>query len=111
MRDPFAAWATRFANRAELFALGPTTHCSWRGVAGRRTAGDVQLLQGLFGNRRPPKLDNAGYAELEAATLLEAQGRLPDAIALYKMIAERYPSAPVATDARKSLESLEAKLK
>lgn len=73
--------------------------------------GAVQLLQGLFGGRQPPRLENAGYDELEAATRLEARGRLQEAAAAYQRVAERFAGMPAGSDARKSLENLQVRLK
>ena len=86
---------------------GGTYVLAWGAIA----FGAVQLFQGLLGGRRPPRVENAGYDELEAATHLEAQGRIQDAAAAYKSIAERFASTPAGNDARKSLENLEARLK
>lgn len=73
--------------------------------------GAVQLLQGLYGGRQPPRLENAGYDELDSATRLEAQGRLQEAAAAYQRIAERFSGMPAGGDARKSLENLQVRLK
>src|SRR5262249_55721879 len=86
---------------------GGTYVVAWGAIA----FGVVQLFQGVLGGRRPPRLENAGYDELELATRLEAQGRIQDAAAAYKSIAERFASTPAGDDARKSLETLQARLK
>jgi hypothetical protein len=86
---------------------GGTYVVAWGAIA----FGAVQLFYGLLGGRRPPRLDNAGYDELEAATRLESQGRLQEAAVSYQLIADRYGGTPAGGDARKSLENLQAKLR
>lgn len=50
------------------------------------------------------------YELLNKATQLETKGRVHEAIKAYRELAETYPDRPAGEDARKSLESLEAKV-
>jgi hypothetical protein len=50
------------------------------------------------------------YELLNRATRLEAKGRPKEALAAYREIIEKYPDSPAGQDARRSLESLEAKV-
>jgi hypothetical protein len=49
------------------------------------------------------------YELLNRATRLETKGRVEEALAAYRELMEKYPDSPAGQDARKSLESLEAK--
>jgi hypothetical protein len=50
------------------------------------------------------------YELLNRATKLETKGRVDDALKAYRELAEKYPDSAAGRDARKSLESLEAKV-
>jgi hypothetical protein len=50
------------------------------------------------------------YELLNKATRLETKGRVEEALAAYREIMEKFPDSPAGQDARKSLESLEAKV-
>jgi hypothetical protein len=62
--------------------------------------------------RRNPKLraDDSGYEALSYATRLEVEGRVQEAMALYRRIGTEFPDSDAGHDAIKSLESLQAKL-
>lgn len=56
-----------------------------------------------------PPPDEAAFELLDAATKLEAQGRVQEALAAYQRIVDAYPNTTGGQDARKSMESLQAK--
>jgi hypothetical protein len=57
-----------------------------------------------------PPPEDAAYELLSAAAKLEAQGRVQDALGAYQRIVDTYPSTAGGQDARKSIESLQAKI-
>ena len=71
--------------------------------------GAIQFFRGLTGRNERPDPDDASYAALAGATLLEKQGRVQEAMDAYKQIAETYPGRPVGRDAQNSLEDLRTK--
>jgi len=93
--------------------------CRWAWVVG--TAATFNIVQwiicGIYAKNRwqefvgvpytrPPEED--AYRLLDAATKLEAQGRVHEALAAYQRIAERYSHTGAGRDAQVSIESLRA---
>jgi hypothetical protein len=54
--------------------------------------------------------EEEGYELLSQATKLEVQGRIREALFAYQRVADRYSHTTAGYDARKSLESLRAKI-
>jgi hypothetical protein len=72
--------------------------------------GAIQFFRGLSGRNEQADAEDVAYGDLEAATKLETEGRIQEAIAVYEKIAQEYPNKPAGQDAQKSLESLRAKI-
>jgi TPR repeat protein len=60
--------------------------------------------------REQKRPDDAGYELLQIATQLETKGRVQDALAAYREIAEKYSRTGPGQDAQKSFESLQSKI-
>src|SRR5580765_2262490 len=54
--------------------------------------------------------EEEGYEVLARATKLETQGRVQEALLAYQRVADRYSHTAAGHDARKSIESLRAKI-
>ena len=91
----------------------------WAWVVG--TAATLNIVQwiicGIYAKNRwqefvgvpyTPPPEEAAYELLDAATKLETQGRVQEALAAYQRIAERYSHTAAGQDAQKSIESLRA---
>jgi len=50
--------------------------------------------------------EDAGYNVFNSANMLESQGRVNEALAVYEKIVQTYPGTAAAGDAQKSIESL-----
>jgi hypothetical protein len=72
--------------------------------------GALQFVRGLRGKDIPPTSEDLGYMELAYATRLETEGHVPEALSAYQRVAEKYPATAAGDDARKSMESLRARL-
>ena len=72
----------------------------------------VVILAGLFFRFRQPRdggTEEDGYELLTQATRLEREGRIQEALAAYRHVAEKYSHTPAGQDAQISIESLQAK--
>lgn len=72
--------------------------------------GAIRFFQGLKGPDDRPSTEDIGYEALAHATRLETEGRVQEALAIYQRIVEKYPETDAGRDARKSIESLQARL-
>jgi hypothetical protein len=73
--------------------------------------GAVRFFQGLSGgDSKPNTEEDIGYAALAHGTRLETEGRAQEALAVYQRIVEQYPQTDAGRDAKKSIESLQARL-
>ena len=72
--------------------------------------GAIRFFRGLSGFNAKPDNEDLAYRDLAVATELETQGRVEEALARYVGIAHSYPDTAAAQDARKSWESLRAKM-
>ena len=72
--------------------------------------GAIYFLQGLSGPNDRPSTEDIGYEALAHGTRLETEGRVQEALAIYQRILEKYPETDAGRDAKKSIESLQAKL-
>ena len=57
-----------------------------------------------------PSAEDLGYEALDQGLMLEMQGRVKEAVAVYQQIIDRYPDGNAGRDARKSIEMLKGKL-
>jgi hypothetical protein len=74
--------------------------------------GAIQIFRGIVGHNAKgdqAEKSDAGDAALAAATRLETQGRIQEALNAYQRIADDYPGTEAGHDARKSIESLQQK--
>ena len=85
---------------------GGTYFVAWGAIV----FGAIRFFSGLSGRNEQTDSEDVGYDALEAATKLETEGRVQEAIALYETIAQNYPDKPAGHDAQKSLESLREKV-
>lgn len=85
---------------------GGTSVIAW----GAMLYGAFQWYAGWKGNDSST-VEETAYAELTRATALEANGRIQEALLIYKKILETYPHSAAAHDAKKSIESLWSQLR
>ena len=74
--------------------------------------GAIQIFRGMTGrNLEISREDDrdSGYEALADATRLETEGRIQEALDAYQRIVDEYPNTEAAHDAKKSIESLQAK--
>ena len=65
----------------------------------------------ICGSVRKQSLPNErGYVLLEKGTNLETQGKVQQALVVYRDVIETYPDTPAAIDAQKSLDDLRERL-
>jgi hypothetical protein len=91
--------------------LGGTYVVAWGAIL----FGAIRFIQGWRELRAPPPSDkemdtDTGYEAIAIGTRLEMAGRVPEALAIYQKVAEEHPDTDAARDARKCIESLQAKL-
>jgi hypothetical protein len=72
--------------------------------------GALRFFQGLSGRDTQPSSEDIGYYELACGTKLEREGHVREALLVYQRIIEKYPQTDVGRDAKKSIESLQAKI-
>ena len=85
---------------------GGTYFLAWGAIV----FGAIQFFHGYSGRNRRPSVNESGYEALEYATRLETEGRIQEAMTCYQKIAENCINTPAGRDARKSLDSLRAKV-
>ena len=86
--------------------LGGTYVIAWGAIV----FGALRFFQGLSGRDTQPSTEDIGYEALAYGTKLEIEGRVQEALAVYQRIVEKYPHTDAGRDAKKSIESLQAKL-
>ena len=84
---------------------GGTYFLAWGAIA----FGAVQFFRGWTGKDDQPNTEDLGYQELEYATHLETEGRIPEALSVYQSVTEKYPDSDAGRDAEKSIASLQAR--
>ncbi len=76
--------------------------------------GAIRCYQGWRDRESPPsssEIDtDTGYEVLALGTRLEMEGRVQEALVVYQKIIEQYPDTEASRDAKKSIDSLQAKL-
>jgi len=72
--------------------------------------GALQFFRSWSGRDDRPTTEDVGYDALEYGTTLETQGRVQEAVAVYKKIIATFPNSAASRDAQKSIENLKAKV-
>ena len=72
--------------------------------------GALRVFQGLGDRNTKPSSEDIGYEALAYGTRLESEGRVQEALVVYQTIIEKYPHTDAGHDAKKSIESLQARL-
>ena len=85
---------------------GGTYFIAWGAIV----FGAIEFFRGLGGRHEHSSTEDIGYEALACATNLETEGRVHEALAAYQKIAERYPDTAAGRDAKKSHDSLQARL-
>ena len=73
--------------------------------------GSYQFVEGVRERDNRTTAEDVATKALAYGTQLEIKGRIPEALAVYREVAETFPNTLAGHDAKKSLESLLAKLK
>lgn len=68
------------------------------------------FLEGIGTEFRPPMREGGARELLDAATKLEAQGKVQEALSLYQEAAAKYPETEAGQDALRSMEALKKNL-
>jgi hypothetical protein len=69
--------------------------------------GALQFFKGLAGGEDKPNTEDMAYEAFAVGTRLEAEGRVEEALVVYKAIIDKYPQSGASKDAKMSIESLQ----
>jgi hypothetical protein len=72
--------------------------------------GAIRFFRALTERNVVPAKEDVGYEALADGIKLEGEGRIQEALAVYQKIIQEHPDSDASNDAKKSIESLHAKI-